>query len=176
MADGLDSITRGDSAPTMVTCTEIRAIAGDGTTGVNTARKAASTITAHPATIEPTISSSNRNDGKREQPHLSLKKRRSTHRQMALTGMRTMASRFSLALTLERSGTDAESSQKRAKESINLYAVLRKEPNWSGSNRAHWLKRIVGYSLPREAEGTLGIDALMVKSTRASFFEWPNFP
>jgi hypothetical protein len=36
---------------------------------------------------------------------------------------------------------------------INLYAVLRKEPNWRGSNRAHRLKRIVGSSLPRETEG-----------------------
>ena len=41
----------------------------------------------------------------------------------------------------------------REQQEINLYAVLRKELNWRGSNRTHWLRRIVGSSLPREAEG-----------------------
>ena len=39
----------------------------------------------------------------------------------------------------------------REQQEINLYAVLRKEPNWRGGNRTHRLKRFVGYTLPRES-------------------------
>ena len=39
----------------------------------------------------------------------------------------------------------------REQQEINLYAVLRKEPNWSGGNRTRRLKRFVGYTLPRES-------------------------
>jgi hypothetical protein len=38
---------------------------------------------------------------------------------------------------------------------INLYAVLRKEPNWSGGNRAYWLKGIVGYTPPWKPKARL---------------------
>jgi len=54
---------------------------------------------------------------------------------------------------------------------INLYAVLRKEPNWSGGNRAYWLKRDRRlHTPPLEAEGTPGKYALMVKPPRAFLF------
>jgi len=63
-ADGLNSITHGNSPTGMATSTGSTGIAGDGTMGVITAPKAARTITAHLATIEPTISSSDRADAK----------------------------------------------------------------------------------------------------------------
>ena len=59
----------------MATTMAITSGAVVGTMGVVTARKAASTTTAHLTTIEATISSSNRNDGKREQPYLSPRKK-----------------------------------------------------------------------------------------------------
>src|SRR5713101_639328 len=59
-ATGLKRRTDGDFGTAMATCTDSAEIAGNGTTDVVTARKAASTTTAHLAIIEPTKSSSNR--------------------------------------------------------------------------------------------------------------------
>src|SRR5258708_18411945 len=61
---GINSKTAGDSATWTATSTGSPAISGDGITGGFMVRKAASTITARPATIETTISSNNRNNDK----------------------------------------------------------------------------------------------------------------
>src|SRR6266850_8443512 len=61
-ATGFKRKTNGDSAISMETSTGGMAMAGDGTTGACTVRKAASTIIAPQAIIEPTRSSSNRKD------------------------------------------------------------------------------------------------------------------
>ena len=58
---GINIKIAGDSATSTATSTGSTAMAGDGITGGFMVRKAASTITARPATIETTISSSNRN-------------------------------------------------------------------------------------------------------------------
>ena len=57
-AIGFNSTTNGDFAATMVASTGGQAIAGDGTTAVVTAPKAARITTARPATIEALTSSS----------------------------------------------------------------------------------------------------------------------
>jgi len=58
---GINSKTTGDSATSMVTSTGNTAIAGDGIMDGFMARRAPNTTTVRPATIETTISSSNRN-------------------------------------------------------------------------------------------------------------------
>jgi len=61
---GIKSKTAGDSETSTATSTGSMAIAGDGITGGFIVRRPASTTTAHPATIETTNSSSNRNYAK----------------------------------------------------------------------------------------------------------------
>ena len=61
---GINIKTAGDSGTLPATSTDGTGMDGDGIMGGFMARKAASTITARPETIETTISSSNRKIGK----------------------------------------------------------------------------------------------------------------
>jgi hypothetical protein len=61
---GINIKTAGDSTTSTATSTGSPEIAGDGITGGFMVRRGASTTTARPATIETTMSSSNKNHGK----------------------------------------------------------------------------------------------------------------